>query len=622
MTGASTIAGSMRATDFSSDEKGFQGICILLFMLCEFPSAHFESKDDARSQRFSQGESDLHKDITQNPDDDHSMSSWEKSLNQETSKASDRSEGWGSSADSVVTFVRHKSCHMIILFSPRGTYQTGLFAVVVVTFLPLSFTVLQPSPGVYDTDFRPPRYAVLVNAVWLTSLALSMACALLATLVQQWARNFKEAADKKDSDLMLSQRVRIYAFFLVGVERFALPVAVDVIPVLLHSSVLLFFGGLAVFLLNVNHTLGYMMSAMVVSGFLIYIFLTIMPLFIPNSPYQTPLSPFWWYTIQLTSYFGLCLFQWLPIYSLPNSIYKHGNKIWKGMSSALESKAIQSTTPEKPHGDLEEFLEWLHRLFYHSAWFKRQYSVQLRQGLEHLVTPVADKLFTISPPLEGPPTEDTKPSRKRLDTCLKAIWCFSGTVDRHFQAIWKQFKLYDSDNKTNEHEPWGPLSAETWNRALEASTHSDAFIALRSQCIQALMAVMWKEELWQCVSHDPEDFLQRQLGASPVSTKWSDISRNQLQFAVAANLLSKSLPLLRELEIGAHKTLRMEIKAILDRICPKHTSDLPDELRARFVDRAIVQKVFASIHPHEPERELSGPWAIIFETRTSVRASV
>ena len=552
------------------------------------------------------------------------MSSWEKSLNGETSNAKDRSEGWASNADSVLTFVRHKSCHMIIKFSPQRAYQTGLFAVVVVTFLPLSFPLLQPNPGVYDTHFRPPRYAVLVNAVWLTSLALSMACALLATLVQQWARNFKEAANKKDSDFKLSQRVRIYAFFLVGVERFALPVAVEVIPVLLHSSVLLFFGGLAEFLLNVNHTIGYMMSAMVASGFLIYIFLTIMPLFIPNSPYQTPLSPFWWYTMQLTIYTGLCLFQWLPIYTVPNSIYKHRNKIWKGMTSALESKAIQFTTTEKPHGDLEEFLEWLHKLFYHSAWFKRQYSVRLRQGLEHLVTPVADKLFTTCLPLEGSLTDS---QRQRLNICLKAVWCFSGTVDTHFKAIWKQFKSDDLDNKTNDPEPWGPLSGETWKRALEASTHSDAFIALRSQCIQALMAVMWKEKKWHFASHESqhesETFLQLQLGPSPVDMEWSHISRDQLQLAVAANLLSKSLPLLRELETGIHKTFRMELKAILDQIC-RHldTSDVPPWLRARFVDRARVKKVFAPIHLDEPEPELNWPWTNIFETRSSVRASV
>ena len=299
------------------------------------------------------------------------------------------------------------------------------------------------------------------------------------------------------------------------------------------------------------------------------------------------------------------------------------------MSSALESKAIQSTRPEKPHDDLEEFLEWLHRLFYHSAWFKRQYSVQLRQGLEHLVTPVADKLFTISFPLKDPPTEA---SRKRLNTCLKAIWCFSGTVDRHFQAIWNQFKLNDSDTKTNEPEPWGPLLAGTWNRALEASKNSDAFIALRSQCIQAIMAVMWKEGKWQCVSHPPgshhpEDYLRLQLGASPVNSEWSHISRDQLQFAVAANLLSKSLPLLRELEIGAHRTFRKELKAILDQICRNLDKfDVPPELRDRLVDKATVKKVFASNHPDKPDREpeLNGHWTIIFETGPSVpgRASV
>ncbi|KAJ7793988.1 hypothetical protein B0H13DRAFT_1479589, partial [Mycena leptocephala] len=38
--------------------------------------------------------------------------------------------------------------------------------------------------------FHPSTPAILCNAFWFLSLGLSLACALIATLVQQWAREF------------------------------------------------------------------------------------------------------------------------------------------------------------------------------------------------------------------------------------------------------------------------------------------------------------------------------------------------------------------------------------------------------------------------------------------------
>ncbi|KAH9970238.1 hypothetical protein BGW80DRAFT_1176520, partial [Lactifluus volemus] len=45
-------------------------------------------------------------------------------------------------------------------------------------------TPAQPPP------FSPPRSAVLVNSLWFLSLVISLTCALLATMLQQWARRY------------------------------------------------------------------------------------------------------------------------------------------------------------------------------------------------------------------------------------------------------------------------------------------------------------------------------------------------------------------------------------------------------------------------------------------------
>jgi Family of unknown function (DUF6535) len=35
--------------------------------------------------------------------------------------------------------------------------------------------------------FSPPKYAIWVNSLWFLSLVISLTCAMLATLLQQWA---------------------------------------------------------------------------------------------------------------------------------------------------------------------------------------------------------------------------------------------------------------------------------------------------------------------------------------------------------------------------------------------------------------------------------------------------
>jgi hypothetical protein len=419
--------------------------------------------------------------------------------------------------------------------------------------------------------------------------------------MQQWTRRYLQVADRPYAP---PKRARIRAFFADGVEKFALAAAVEVLPALLHASVLLFYVGLIDFLINVNHTVAYSLLAWVATGFLIYFILSIMPLFYPNSPYQTPLSSLCWFLMEAAPLLKL----WLRRRNdtVRTAISDRKTKIGQGMRRALESKAIGHTSRDtnalrwtlgsldEDH-ELEEFLDGLPGLFHGS---ERHHSVGLRGGLEQLVKPVADKLFvTCTTGLlpEGP-------RRQRLAACLRAIWCFSGTTDRHFRAIQDQW-----DKVTND--PWGPLSTETWVVASDMTTDSDPLTALRALCIQALMAVMWRKGGWQCAPPEVAALLQRQLGVSSVDIDRWLASGDQLQLAVAADLLFKSLPLLQRLdELGTGADTLKELKAILDTICGElDASDVPHELRARFVDRVEVMKAF-----RRAAFDLSGPWTKIF----------
>jgi len=123
------------------------------------------------------------------------------------------------------------------------------------------------------------------------SLIISLTCALLATLLQQWARRYLRVTRTRYS---LFKRARVRAFFAEGLERRYFPLVVEALPGLLHASVFLFFAGLPIFLFGTNQTVfTAVLSCVGLSG-LAYLLLTFMPLVFHDSPYHTPLStPFW-----------------------------------------------------------------------------------------------------------------------------------------------------------------------------------------------------------------------------------------------------------------------------------------------------------------------------------------
>src|SRR5260221_10812496 len=100
--------------------------------------------------------------------------------------------------------------------------------------------------------FSPPKYAVWVNSLWFSSLAISLNCALLATLLQQWARRYVTITQTPRYGL--HKRARIRAFFAEGVDKLYVHWAVEGVPALLHLSLALFLAGLLIFLCNVDHT--------------------------------------------------------------------------------------------------------------------------------------------------------------------------------------------------------------------------------------------------------------------------------------------------------------------------------------------------------------------------------
>ncbi|KAI9457966.1 hypothetical protein BJY52DRAFT_1101590, partial [Lactarius psammicola] len=86
--------------------------------------------------------------------------------------------------------------------------------------------------------FKPTASAVRVNVLWFLSLILSLNCALSATLMQRWARQYQELAQRPGA---FHRRGRIRAYILDGIDKFGMARAVATMLALLHISVFLFF---------------------------------------------------------------------------------------------------------------------------------------------------------------------------------------------------------------------------------------------------------------------------------------------------------------------------------------------------------------------------------------------
>ena len=167
--------------------------------------------------------------------------------------------------------------------------------------------IISTSPPSSPPRFSPPNHAVWVNALWFLSLAISLTCALLATLLQQWARRYLKITQSRYSP---HKRARIRAFFAEGVEKCLLPWTVDALPTLLHISLFLFFAGLVVFLCNVNLTIFKLVLSWLGFCAAFYGWITCMPIIRHDSPYYTPLSLPAWQIVTGILFFSYRFLRW------------------------------------------------------------------------------------------------------------------------------------------------------------------------------------------------------------------------------------------------------------------------------------------------------------------------
>jgi len=154
-----------------------------------------------------------------------------------------------------------------------------------------SQVVIPPSISNPAASFTAPASAVWVNSLWFSSLVIGLTCALLATLLQQWARRYLRVTSPRYSP---RKRARIRTFFAEGVKRLHLPWTVEALTTLLHIALFLFLVGLGVFLFGVHPTVFKVAIVWVGLCIILYAYVTALPILHRDSPYDAPLSTLIW----------------------------------------------------------------------------------------------------------------------------------------------------------------------------------------------------------------------------------------------------------------------------------------------------------------------------------------
>ena len=139
-------------------------------------------------------------------------------------------------------------------------------------------------PSFTNTPFVAGRPTVLINTLWSLSLVIALITASLAILVKQWLHELMsyETHDPKE-------RLKIRFFREVGLERWKVFAIASLLPLFLQFALVLFFMGFGVFLHDLNTTVGWIVTTVMVLWLGILVFTTLASAFSSQCPYKIPL---------------------------------------------------------------------------------------------------------------------------------------------------------------------------------------------------------------------------------------------------------------------------------------------------------------------------------------------
>ncbi|TCD68392.1 60S ribosomal protein L20 [Steccherinum ochraceum] len=233
---------------------------------------------------------------------------------QEDHGAGGSAEGWATLSKTMTEYdeVKIKDCKedmdTLLVFA-------GLFSAVLTAFVIELYRALQPDPtqmayllltqmsqqlnsftvssgfvnSTHPLTISPPTFSpsissVRINILWFCSLVCSLVTASVAMLIKQWLREYQS-----QENISPRSRSRIRYWRNRGLTQFRVLELAAFLPLLLQLALMLFFGGLCLFLQDLHRTVGWVVTAFVMVWFMLYVSTTLAPAFSSRCPYKTPL---------------------------------------------------------------------------------------------------------------------------------------------------------------------------------------------------------------------------------------------------------------------------------------------------------------------------------------------
>lgn len=132
--------------------------------------------------------------------------------------------------------------------------------------------------------FKPSSSAVVVNALLFMSLSLSVAVSLIAILAKEWCYSFMAG---RVGSMLKQGRLRQQRWD--GIEQWKMREILNVLPLLMHTALLLFAVGLSVYLWDINVAVALPVVITTCLAVLFYMITASLPLFFRFCPYTTAL---------------------------------------------------------------------------------------------------------------------------------------------------------------------------------------------------------------------------------------------------------------------------------------------------------------------------------------------
>ena len=133
--------------------------------------------------------------------------------------------------------------------------------------------------------FQPDSTSLHVNALWFSSLTLTLISALGGVLAKGWLAQYNPASLRERSSDACERHLRA-----LRARQWQLEPFITGIPLLIQISLFLFFAGLIIQLLENDVRIWVTVVILVGITGIMYIIGTFLPWFSPSCPYQTPIS--------------------------------------------------------------------------------------------------------------------------------------------------------------------------------------------------------------------------------------------------------------------------------------------------------------------------------------------